>query len=282
MDIKKLEEHLEFKEQIFEALPQAKPVYLVKYKGEMFGYYPAEVKSIEDCIAIHLMQHIDKWKTLAALLFRPVKTTTKWVNKKGWEKYDTNTQVKYITDFSKDFVTYKCKKVDLEKTELSFWDEFPVELVQANLGFTMGVGLTLGVSFPSSSPKELLEIQKKMQQAFQELLFGTLYVQTLQSPTSLNSTEEQEYLTSPQGRFSHSSAIESLEQRNKRKLLIPEHYASALGGNKLKSLVFYFFEFYKLFITGNADIKHIKTFSLLGQAFNQYHKQSLINLFRYG
>ena len=280
MHTKKIEDNVFIKDQILESLDHTKPAYMVKYKGQMFGYYPADIRSIEDCIAIHLMQHKDQWRTLAAILFRPVKITTKWVNRKGWTKVDKNTSVKYIDDFHKNLVTYKCKKVDLEKTDLEYWNEFPLELVVANLGFTMGVGLQSGIAIATSSSKQLQEMQKKMTSQFQALLNGLILLQALQNQTSLRFMVETESWISLQDKYSTTSLLDQLKISNEKQRLTILEMAQVLGGNSFKITTEAIIKFYESFIEGNAEIKHIKAMGMIGDSFAYLKKSAITKLFK--
>ena len=282
MQIDRLEKFISddnLKNQILEALPNVAPVYLVKYKGKTFGYYPAEIKSIEDCIEIHLMQHLDNWRALACLMFRPVTFGAKISHRKGWKKYE-NVEIKQIGDFSFDFTQYDCKDIDLTKENMEFWKEFPVELVQANLNFTLGVGLELGTRIGSTSEK-VEEMRQKLLKAFRELLSGTLFALTFPTPTSSDSTENEESLISPPGRYSIISLTEEIEKRRKEDLLICRSHARAIGGANTEELVINLYKLYVELINGTAELKHIKALGLIGTSFNEFKLIALKNLFSF-
>ena len=83
-----------------------KPVYLVKYKGQIFGYSPAEIGTIEDMAAIEVLSKGAKWQALAAVMFRPCTKVSNFLNRKDsrYQKH-LGVKVKYINEYHKDLLS---------------------------------------------------------------------------------------------------------------------------------------------------------------------------------
>ncbi len=270
MRAKDLEKNIHFRDEILESLDIAKPVYLIKYRGKTFGYYPAELKDIESCIAINLMLHKGNWGALAALMFRPVKLPSRLAHRFGWKKITYGkaepVKVKEIDNFAVDYCKYSCSSIDISKTDLSFYEGFPVELIVSNLGFTLGVGLSLGMNIQSSSSKAIQQTKSEMMKEFQESLRCSRLLQTLQRPTSLASTAEKEFLTLLQEKYSTTLVIESLERLKKSSDLRLEGKVWVLTGSKSNKIVRGITTLHDTIIGGESRVKHVKALANLGGA----------------
>lgn len=214
---------------VSQAVEAADPTYLVKYKGIIFGYYPAEIKTLEACAAIEVFSKNKKWSMIAALLFRPVQPLTRFAhwNKNKWEsKYGI--KVKTIDKFKHDMLKYTCKDVDFAEVDLEFWDDFPWPLVQGNLNFLIGSGLKLSLSIQPSSLRVPM-IQKElinMTDHFQEVLIYMTLLTVLRQVMYLTYTDNDELSILLQEKYSAFSQLNSNEKSLLEKVELDAYVAS--------------------------------------------------------
>ena len=187
-------------------------VYLIKYKGIIYGYYPCELGTVEDMAAMELFSKERKWQALTALMFRPVKAMSRWAHRKENKFEDLlGIKVKKINDYKKDCLKYKTQDIDFAKMDLSHFDEFPFQILMSNLGFLVGSGVQFSLNIhPSSlkSPKIRKEI-RILQQNLQQVINGLLWQKVLPQLTYLNSTVEGEPLTLAQEKLVTTSLSSS-------------------------------------------------------------------------
>ena len=180
-------------ELLQQAVNPGNPVYLVKYKGTTYGYHPAEIGTVEDMAAIEVFSKEKKWNALAAVLFRPVKPMSRWAHwrKNRW-KNSHGIQVKEIRDFKRDSLTYLCNDIDMSTMDLSYWDDFPWQILASNLAFLMEGGLKFSLSIHPSSlrSKRIQSEVKTLSQNFKEVLYGLIWQRVSHQLLFLSSTDE--------------------------------------------------------------------------------------------
>lgn len=161
-----VEEFSKLKIELMQQVVSSEPVYLFRWKGKTYGYYPADLHKIGDVIEFSSMSKTQKWNLLCAFTFREVNWITKKLHSKGWKDFH-GVQVKFIDNFKKNYSYYSLKKVkDWKKVDLSVWDSFPFEILASNVGFLVGNGLHLSLNTATYSPqmeKTKTELQQKLQ-----------------------------------------------------------------------------------------------------------------------
>ena len=191
------------------------PVYLVKYKGTIYGYYPCELGTVEDMAAMELFSKGKKWQALAALLFRPVKKMSRWAHRKENRFQDVHdVKIKPIVDYKKDSLKYRVEEIDFARMDLSHWDDFPFQILLANMGFLVGSGVQFSLSIHPSSLKSPV-IRKEiriLQQNLQEVMTGLIWQKVLPQLMFLNSTVNNVRLTSPQEKLASTTLSSSASQ----------------------------------------------------------------------
>ena len=171
------------------------PVYLIKYKGKIFGYCPVELETVEDMVALELFSTGKNLQALAALMFRPVKRMSRWAHRKDkrWEN-KLGIKVKTIKDFKTDKLTYRCEDIDFNNMDLSFWDQLPFQVLTGAMGFLMGSGVQFSLSIHPSSLKSPV-IKKEirvLKENLKEVMLGIQLRLLLPTLNYLNFTVNQE------------------------------------------------------------------------------------------
>ena len=266
MKIASLDKNIRDRDDLLEALPSTPPVYMVKYKGKVYGYHPSDIEDIESCIAINYFKHTDNWAGIAAAMFRPVNFPTKFAHSWGWKtvKFGKDKiKIKEITDFTKNYITYKCKNVEYNEIDVKHFEDFPVEIVIANLGFTLGVGMTLGASSMASSTPQMSKVTKRMSKTFQELLLCSRLFISLEKPKSLISTVEKEYMTLLQDKYSNTYISERLLVMKKKLLWSIDKDLWVLTGKDTHELTA-LHTLYESIVSKDTKLRDIKSFLGIG------------------
>ena len=176
---------------------QLSPIYMFMYKGKEYAYHPLELGTVEEIIGFNLFMENNRWNALAALMFREVKTN----KSKGDWRQACGMNVKFITNFQKDYSSYSTKKIkDFAKLDLEHWDDLPFQVISTMVAFSFGNGLAYKTGLGLYSQKSLQQRQKLILSLFNNLLFGMesrLILQELEKArTSSGTAEKSQYYKS--------------------------------------------------------------------------------------
>ena len=204
------EDYDDIKMELMQQAVASEPVYLVRWKGKVYGYYPADLETIGEVVEFSSLTKSKKWNLLTAFTFREVTWMSKKVHRTGWKKFH-GIDVKFINNFKTNYSTYAVKKVkDWRKMDLDIWDDFPFEILSSNINFLVGNGLNLSLNIKAFS-KEMHQVQVEMQRKLQTLtvcmvsyLIFQKKNQSSQEPSDTNQSQ-----TSPQ-----SSSLSFLQDVN--------------------------------------------------------------------
>ena len=192
-----------------------KPVCIVEYKGKVFGYHPPELETVEDMIAVEVLSKKKAFNSLAAVMFRELKTVSRFLHsrRKNWKKQH-GLKVKEITNFPVDYIQYSTKSININDIDLDFWDDFPWQILSSSLSFLMGSGLQFSLSIqPSSLKSKTIRVQaRKTLLMFQGALCGLQLHNLLQRQKFLTSTGREAYWNLLQENYWTGSYLKSDKQ----------------------------------------------------------------------
>ena len=195
----------------------SEPVYLVRWKGKVYGYYPAELETIGDVVELATLCKTNKWNLLTAFMFRELKWASAKMHggSKGWKKFH-GVDVKFISNFSVNLSQYSVKKIHNWKTiDYTIWDDFPFEIMSSNVNFLVGNGLSLSLNIHASSRK-LQENQMKAVMKLQTLMgYMASFLTSLKSKQMLHRISG----TSLSQTSRHVNSLTFLQENSSKELL---------------------------------------------------------------
>lgn len=185
----KSSEYETLKQALVQQLKPGTPIYMFKWKGKTYGYYPADIESIGQVVQVSNSSIKNKWNILASMMFREVTATSGFLHRKfGFTKKIAGISCKPITTFKNNYLTYACKKLpEWNKMDHRIWDDFPVYILMSNLNFSLGSGLNLSLNIPTSSHNETQVILQRSFQTLMGCIASSWTLQRIQDSIQRNS-----------------------------------------------------------------------------------------------
>ena len=267
----KVDKEDQIRNELLQQIVASEPVYLFKWKGKTYGYHPAELETIGDVLEASELSKQGKFNLLCSLLFREVKTTSKWLHWRNWNKFH-GVKVKFISKFKQNYWTYDCKKLpSLGKIDTSIWNDFPFEILSSNLNFLLGNGLSLSLNIQTYSPKATQKLQKVIQQ-FQTDTVSMAYSWIWQKESSTQGNLDTK--TSSQSTQGSSLMYSHGKNTTSNVAKIKKTLESLTGEDKTKEIEGMFAIRNDLFYGRQISDRTLKTLTLINSAVRHSNRAS--------